>query len=283
MFIIIISLIMAIAVFFIINYINAEILSENQRKIPKILAVAPLLLIFLATFTIVPTGTVGVKTAWGKVTGSVNEGIVFKAPWENVYQISTKVQKINRQQMEGSTKDLQMISGIDVDINYQVLADKAIDLYSRVGTEFADIVIAPAITQSIKSQIAQFNAEELANARGQVAESMSKQLNEVLGEYGIQVVSVSLNNFDFSAEYNAAIESKAVALQETQAAQQRLEKARVEAEQKVVEAKAQAEANDLLQRSLNEQVLREEFIKKWNGELPKVMGSDSIVSTDLIK
>ena len=299
MFLTIFSIILVVAAYVGIVVLNTKIDEYNKKidgrkygyegkekidvKVSKWYSLIPLVLILFAVISIVPTGVVGVKTAWGKVTGSVSEGLVFKAPWESVYQISTKVQKVNRSEMEGSTKDLQMISGINVDINYQVEPEKVVDLYSRVGVDFADVVIAPAVTQSVKSQIAQYDAEKLANSRGEVADSMTTSLNEALNGYGIKVVSVALNNFDFSKEYSDAIESKAVALQETQAAQQRLEKAKVEAEQKVVEANAQSEANRLLQSTLNEYVLKEQFIKKWNGALPQVMGSDSIISTDLLK
>ena len=95
-------------------------------------------------------------------------------------------------------------------------------------------------------------------------------------------------NFDFSQEFNSAIEAKQVAEQnliktkteQQQAivvaeaeAKEKTIKANAEAEAILATAKAQAEANKMLEESLSEIVIKYEQITKWNGELPKVTGN----------
>ena len=102
-------------------------------------------------------------------------------------------------------------------------------------------------------------------------------------------------NFDFSEEFNAAIEQKQVAEQnklraETEKEQKVIE-AQADAEQKVIAAKAEAdairqkaeaeaEANEKINASLNENVLKYQQIEKWNGEYPNVVSSDSSILVD---
>ena len=96
-------------------------------------------------------------------------------------------------------------------------------------------------------------------------------------DYGITISSVSINNFDFSEEYNASIERKAVAEQNALAAAQELEKEKIEAEKKLVKAEAEKKANEMKQQTLTDNIIKEKFIEKWNGELPKVMGEGNMI------
>ncbi len=77
-------------------------------------------------------------------------------------------------------------------------------------------------------------------------------------------------NFDFSEEFNKAIEAKQTAQQAALKAEQDLARIKVEAEQTVEKAKAEAEAFKLKNEQITDKVMMMEFIEKWNGELPKV-------------
>ena len=105
---------------------------------------------------------------------------------------------------------------------------------------------------------------------------MNNTLDERVKEYGINSVAVSINNFDFSESYNQAIEKKAVAEQEVETSKNQLEKAKIDAEKKKVEAQGEAEANTLLEQSLTDQIIAQQFIEKWNGQLPTTMTGDAI-------
>ena len=59
--------------------------------------------------------------------------------------------------------------------------------------------------------------------------------------------------------------------------QTKVEKAEADAKAKLIEAEAEAEANKLIQKSLTDGVLKQQYIEKWNGELPKVSSDSSIM------
>ncbi|MBQ3885658.1 MAG: hypothetical protein II729_06060, partial [Ruminococcus sp.] len=59
--------------------------------------------------------------------------------------------------------------------------------------------------------------------------------------------------------------------------------ANAEADAILAKAKAQAEANKLLEESLSDKVIAYEQIQKWDGVMPKVTGSESgmLIDVDL--
>lgn len=253
-----------------------------MEGIKKLIAfIVGLLLIFGVTTllfgcAIIKSGEVGVKTRFGKIQNTtIDEGLHFHIPFiENIKSVDIKVQKYeNETSLATSSKDLQVINNIIVAVNYQLDGNKVVNLYKNVGKEYGTIIINPAIQESVKSVISQYTAEEIVTKRSEIALDINNNLNEKLNTYGITVLSVALKDFDFSTEYNNAIEKKAVAEQEVQTAKQQLEKAKIDAETKKVQAQGEADANKVLEKSLTDEILMEKFIEKWNGELPKVSGN----------
>ena len=237
-----------------------------------------LLLMLFGCFSTIKTGEIGIKTRFGKIIGSTtNEGIVFKLPFEQIKKINIKVQKYeNEEAFSTSTKDLQIVNNIKVAINYQIDGSRAVNLFKTVGTNYNTTVLEPAIQETIKAVFSKYTAEEIVTKRSEISLDMNNTLDERVKEYGINSVAVSINNFDFSESYNQAIEKKAVAEQEVETSKNQLEKAKIDAEKKKVEAQGEAEANTLLEQSLTDQIIAQQFIEKWNGQLPTTMTGDAI-------
>ena len=53
--------------------------------------------------------------------------------------------------------------------------------------------------------------------------------------------------------------------------------AQAKADAKMIEAEAESEANKLLEQSLTDNILRQRYIEKWDGELPMVSGDNSMI------
>ena len=202
---------------------------------------------------------------------------MFKLPFEQIKKINVKVQKYeNEEAFSTSTKDLQIVNNIKVAINYQIDGSRAVNLFKTVGTNYNTTVLEPAIQETIKAVFSKYTAEEIVTKRSEISLDMNNTLDERVKEYGINSVAVSINNFDFSESYNQAIEKKAVAEQEVETSKNQLEKAKIDAEKKKVEAQGEAEANTLLEQSLTDQIIAQQFIEKWNGQLPTTMTGDAI-------
>ncbi|MDE5889085.1 MAG: prohibitin family protein [Bacilli bacterium] len=260
---------------------------KSKKVFPLILiGLMGLLLVIPGCITTIATGEVGIKTTWGKITNTnMKEGIQFKYPWQDVIKMNIKVQKYeNEKSMETSTKDMQVVKSVIVSVNYQLDEDKVTDMYRQVGQNYNAIVLEPAIQESIKSAISQYNAEELVTKRNEVSDKILETLSIKVQDYGLKIISVSLKNFDFSTEYNASIERKTIAEQNALTAEQELKTSEANAKKKVIEAQAEADANKIKNQTITDEILTQQFIEKWNGELPKVMGEGNIFNvSELIK
>lgn len=208
-----------------------------------------LVVLAINTIRIVPTGEVGVKTSFGVVSGRANEGFNFIAPWEQIVPMNTKIQKQSFTDLSASTKDAQSISNINIDVNYKLNPEKAEEIFATVGEKYQETLIAPLLTQNIKDRLALYNAESLVTERNSIVDGITTQLQENLSGYGIDVVAVSLVNYDFSPDFNSALERKAVAAKEIETAKNNQEKAKVE-----------AETNKIKTQQLTEAVLMEKLI-----------------------
>lgn len=148
-------------------------------------------------------------------------------------------------------------------------------LYKNVGTSFEAIIVNPAIQECVKSVTAKYTAEELITERQLVGDQMKEALQEKIGPYGLDIEVFNIISFEFSEEFNAAIEAKQTAQQNALKAEQDLARIKVEAEQKIEQARAEAEAYRLKNEQITDKTLAMEWIDKWNGELPAVSGDGS--------
>lgn len=251
------------------------IISTDMKKTKFVIsAVCLVASALIASFTIVPSGSSGVRVTLGKVSDTVMEsGLNFQIPLvQKTVVVNNQVQREDVQG-EAASKDLQTVS-YNVSVNYNVIASESAELYRTVGKSWSEVIIRPAIQESVKSAIAQYTAEELITSRAAVSNVMLEEINGRMSEYGINITEINIITMDFSPEFDAAIEAKTVATQQVLTEQQNLEKAKVIAQQKVVEAQAEAEANKTKSESITDEILMNEFLSKWNGVMPYVMGSD---------
>ena len=226
--------------------------------------------------TTVPTGYVGVKTRFGEVQNdTIQEGLNMKVPFiEKIVKIDCRTQKMEYV-MEASSKDLQKISNIKIAVNYGVDKQKANVLYREIGKDFSSIIIEPSIYEAMKSAIANYTAEELVTKRQEVSNLAQETLTSRLNDKGINVTSLSIIDLSFSEEFDQAIEKKQIVEQQTQQAQYELEKAKIENEKKIENARAEAEVMRQQNQEITEKTLelkrlevQQKLIEKWNGALP---------------
>lgn len=242
-----------------------------------------ILIIVCCSITTVPTGYVGIKTRFGKVQEDViQEGLNTKAPFiEKIVKMDCKTKKIETES-EGSTKDLQTVK-ISIAVNYNVNKETANTLYREVGKEYEDIVINPALLESIKSSIAQYTAEELVTKRAEVSNEIEDAIVGKVENRGFNITEFNITNIDFSEEYDRAIEAKAVKQQEVVTAQAELEKQKIQNEKEISEAEKDARVMELQNSQITENTLKlkqlevqQKMIEKWNGQLPTTATGNSI-------
>ncbi len=170
-----------------------------------------------------------------------------------------------------ASKDLQTVTST-VAVNYHLDGQYAAAVYQSVGMHYQDVLIAPAVQNIFKATTAKYTAEELITKREQVRLDSEKALETQLLAYHVIVENFNIVNFDFSPEFNAAIEAKQVAQQQVETAKQLLAKAQIEAQTAVAQAQGQADAQAALKNTgaLTPEYLEYLALTKWNGVLPIV-------------
>jgi regulator of protease activity HflC (stomatin/prohibitin superfamily) len=167
-----------------------------------------------------------------------------------------------------------------------------------VGTDYFNKLVYPRMLEITKGVFSKYTAENLVANRQTLSESIRDGLYSELESYGINVISLSIENIDFTDAFTDAVEAKQVAAQKklqaeieqsqmTMETQQQAERQRINAEAAAnvakinadadayavkVRSEAESEANKLIAESLTENLLRQNEIKAWDGKLPTYMG-----------
>ena len=296
-----IGLIFAVIVFIAGFIVSANIKDKDYALIKKLAPiigiVVAIVLIVVSCVSYVPTGYTGIVTTFGRVEeNTLNAGIAFHLPWQNVVKMDNREQRIEFK-LESFSKDIQQVD-IQGSINYNIDKTTAMNLYRDVGTEYSTILIQPRVFEDVKIIIAKYTAENLIENRQNAADSIYELLKEELAPKGINVISLALENIDFTDAFESAVEAKQVATQEKQRAKTQQEQQTMEEEQKAerariaaqaeadvkkiesdaeayaiqVKTEAEAEANKKLNASLTDQLINYNTILHWDGKLPTFMG-----------
>ncbi len=228
-----------------------------------------LILVLIIVFTgvyEVEAGNIGVVTRFGAINRVAYPGINFKLPFieKVVPPLSIRTQK-DEVPATAMSENLQVVTSL-IAVNYHLDGSRAEEVYQNVGSNYAEIIVAPAIQNTFKAVTAQFSAEELITKRDEVRMMAEEELTKQLEPYYIVVENFNIVNFDFSEEYQNAIEAKQVAQQQVETSKQKL-----------AQAQGQADAQRALKNTgaLTQEYLQYLFLTKWNGVLPSVMGSVS--------
>lgn len=236
--------------------------------------------------TIVQPGTVGVVTQFGAVQETILQpGLQFKVPvMTQIISLNTRIEKIE-DAATASSKDLQVVTS-KVALNYRIDPAKADVIYSELGPYFATTIIAPAIQESIKAITSHYTAEQLITQRSAVKDAVQADLSKRLNRSNLITTDFSILDFNFSSEFNHAIEQKQVAQQAALRAENDLARIKMEAQQieatalgaargELERARAEAEAQQMLRDTLTPEILQLRAIEKWDGVLPVYTGGDA--------
>lgn len=272
---------------------------KEIRAFGVIALVVALVLIGISCFSSIPTGYTGILTTFGRVENETMEaGFHLKAPWQSIVKMNNQEQRKSFT-LEAFSSDIQQVN-VSGSINYNIDKTTAMTLYREVGTAYSDTLIIPRLYENTKAVFSHYKAEELISNRDALSDEIRDKMIDDLKSYGVNVLSISIEDVDFTDAFTTAVEAKQVASQnklkaETEQEQQTME-ARAAAERRQIEAEAQAEverinadaeayriktqseaeaeANKKIAESLSEQLIEYNYANSWNGQLPSTFVGD---------
>lgn len=266
---------------------------KSSSGVNKLTAVGIVLFGFVAVLFasvgIVPAGYEGVLLRFGAITGDIKqEGLYFKVPFvESVVLMSTQIQKYTTQ-TSASSKDLQVVT-TEVTLNYQLDSAKVGQIYRNMRQDYVHRIIQPFVQEAVKSVAANFDAEQLITRRPLVKKDLQDLLSRRLHDLGINVVELSITEFQFTQVFQDSIEAKVKAVQQALEAENALKRVEFESQQAVVKARAEAKGLELQKAQITEQLLelrkievQRDAVNKWNGQMPSVVtGSGPVPMLDV--
>lgn len=282
--------------------IFAFVIDEHKGALATISIILSLILCLVSCISYVPTGHTGIVTTFGKVHDeTLDAGLAWHAPWDNVINMDNREQRVAFT-LQAFSKDIQQVD-IQGSINININKATAMILYREVGTDYVNIFVTPRIQEDVKIVIARYTAENLISNRQTASDSIYELIKQELTEKGINVISLALENVDFTDAFEAAVEAKQVATQEKQraqteqermtmeeeaaakrsviianaeaekakiAAQADLEVVKIQAEAALYAGEKEAEMNKRISEALSNELIQYYWIKQWNGKLPTV-------------
>lgn len=228
----------------------------------------------------IDTGNRGVRTYWGEITSEkpLEEGLYFYSPiGGNIIEYEGKTQKYSSE-IETYTKDIQTAT-MTFTLNYRLDLDNIISLHREIGEGYIYKVLQPNCETIIKDVIGKWDAANLVANREKAAGQIKDDLNIALAGYYIKIISVSINNIEYSEAFEKAIEAKVVATQKAEEAKNHTAEVEEQAKQKVLAAEAEAKSMAIRSQALsqNQNLVAYEAVQKWNGVLPvNIYGSAPI-------
>ncbi len=274
-----------------------------------LVAVIILALVVATTCTAtVQTGYTGIVTTFGKVEDvTLEAGLHFKSPFQSIIPMDNREQK-STFETQAFSSDIQQVD-ITGSINYAINKSTAMNLFKEVGTDYFNKLVYPRMLEITKGVFSKYTAENLVANRQKLSELIREGLDNELDEYGINVISVSLENLDFTDAFTDAVEAKQVAAQKklqaeieqnqmTMETQQQAERKRINAEAEAnvakinadadayalqVRSEAEAEANKKIAESLTENLIRFNEVKNWDGKLPTYMAGEGSTTVPVLQ
>ena len=261
-------------------------------------AVGIVILLAGACIVSIPTGYTGVRSTFGQIEkGTLPNGMNFRIPLiQTIERVNNKQQDVViSDEIWGETEEKVQVYMSNIIITYQINPSASSWIVANVANYKDNLITAPLVSSALKNSVATLPAER-ATIRSEVEPIAETYLQKILDEkYGTDVVSIHkvvIGDMNFEDEYNDAISKRnqAELTQQRQAIENQtaIEKAEADRTVQVTAAEAQAEvlltqaeaekkANELREASLTDRILISQFLEKWDGVLPKVMGTDGLM------
>lgn len=185
----------------------------------------------------------------------IQPGFHTKAPWNEliIFEVSEITSEEN---MDINDKNGLPIH-VDVTVRYTPYIDKIGHLYEKFRTDYADRLVIPEVRSMTRQVLARYTAEEIySTKRAEVENNVKIETEKVLNANFVEAKAVLIRSIKLPEQIRMSIESKLQQQQEALAYQYRLDKEKSEAERKRIAAEGESRANNIINNSLTDKLLK---------------------------
>ncbi len=208
--------------------------------------------------TTIESGGAGVRySPFGgtDVDRTYGEGLNLHAPWVSVIKYDVRVQE-QLENMEALSSNGLSI-GTDVSIRWRPEASTLPRLHQTYGVDYYRKLIQPEMRSAVREVIGQFTPDELySSKRTQLQDSIFGRVSRSVESDFVLVEAILIRDIRLPDQIKGAIEEKLKEEQEAERYEFTIQKERLEAERKRIEAEGEAAYQRIITESLTSQYLR---------------------------
>lgn len=253
--------------------------------------------LMLVSCTTVDSGEIGIKfhkwtgdkDTYGGVEGTCR-GIVWYNPFTtSVFTYPTMVQRKNYEPFTVNAKDASVFT-MDPQLAYHINPDKACDIfvkYRKPIEELENGYIRTCIYEAYRTCANAYTSDSLMSNRAKFESDVRSRLEKSLAEEGF-IVDEFTSAITPPASLASMIDAKNQAVQASLKAENLVKEAEANAKIAIAKAKGEADAlkikadgeayyNKTVAASLNELLVRQYALEKWDGTLPTVQGGNGMI------
>lgn len=259
-----------------INNINFNKMETTIKKSTAIILLAVVgIIILIKSLVVVQAGETGVFHLFGKINDiELRSGLHFVNPLAEVTKMSVRTEQytmsIAREEgNKGGDDSIDALTSegltikLDITVFYHLIEDKASDVYRTLGTDWEEKIIRPEIRSAIREIVANYDSKAIySDKRDEIILAIKDSMIKSVEPRGIVIEQVLLRNVILPARLDSSIQEKLQAEQESQRYEFLLSKEKQEAERKIIEAKGQRDAQQLINESLTNNYLNYLYIKE---------------------
>ena len=216
---------------------------------------------------------------------TLSQGLHFVAPWKKIKQYSVSIEQgyLSKDAKEGSegddsfnipTSDGKTVN-VDLEYSYHFDAEKLPETYVKFKGSDGKTIEDTFIRGKLKTWSAEVSAnysvmDIYGEKRTELNKALSDHMQPLFAEYGIVLDACNFSRIELDTQTADAIQKRINKQQELETSKLEAEKAEIDAKTKITQAQAEADANAIKNNSITDNILRQQMIEKWNGELPQV-------------
>ena len=232
----------------------------------------------LSSCAVVRQGEVGVKRKMGKLDDKVyTSGAVGFNPFTATV-IKVPVRTMNMEISSNLPSKEGLNVGAIISILYRIEPDKAPAIVETIGLNYEQVVINSVFRSASADVCSKFFAKDMHTAQRSVIEKeITDRMSSVLSDRGFEIEAVLLKTIQLPQGLSRAVEEKLEAEQDAQRMQFLLDREKLEAQRKLVEAQGISDAQKIISQGLTPEILKWQSIEAFK-ELSKSPNSKVIIT-----
>lgn len=253
-----------------------------MNKFIKTIFLAIIAIFTTISCTRIDAGHEGIKVnLYGNNKGVDNISLCTGMVWfnpvtERVYEYPTFVQTVDYDPFTINAKDGSEFS-VDPTLSIKMIDGASPEIFKKYRKPVDEIIASTLYNytkDAFRVQLNKFTTDEIVSKREEVETAIESQLSIELEKEGFTLEQLT-SGLKYPQSIVEAVNQKNRAIQESQRVENELAIVKAEAEKKIVAARAEKEANELRTKALTPAILQQQWIEKWNGQLPVYVTGDN--------